>query len=64
MLTSEHGMIGGRSSTGGSSEACLSFARGTVKSGDRKFSSLQGGWSMTDLGSADARADRYREVAT
>jgi len=62
MLTSEHGISGGRPSTVGSSQACL-FPRGTMKSGDRKFSSLQGGWSMTDFGSVDARADRYREVA-
>lgn len=63
MLTSEHGMIGGKSSSRGSWEVCP-FVRGTSKFGERKFSSLQGGWSMTDSGSVDARVDRYREVAS
>ena len=61
MLTSEHGMIGGRSSSRGSWEVCL-FVPGTSQFGERQFYSLQGGWSMTDSGSVDARTDRYREV--
>jgi len=42
MLTSKHGMIGGRSSSCGSWEICL-FVRVTPKSGEGEFSCLQGG---------------------